>query len=203
MSTNTKRGRHPRNRRSEGVVPSLCVIWPTSVNRIECFKVEAILRYDARMASDPDVEWLNETEQEAWRGWIDASRRVLAATDRQLKDEAGLTTDDYEVFVRLSEAPDDRLRMSDLASSVTNSPSRLSQRIDRLTRDGFVERVRCVQDARVWWVELTDAGKAKLEETAPGHVAEVRRVFVDRLTAEEIGVLALVLPRLARSLEAD
>jgi DNA-binding MarR family transcriptional regulator len=154
------------------------------------------------MAETSEPEWLTRTEQDAWRGWIDASRRVLAATDRQLKDDAGLTTDDYEVFVRLSEADGHRLRMSDLAASVTNSPSRLSQRVDRLSRVGLVERTRCDADARVWWVELTDAGRAKLEAAAPGHVSEVRRVFVDRLTADEIEVLAHVLPRLARSLEA-
>ena len=153
-------------------------------------------------AESADVRWLSEAEQLAWRGWIDASRRVLAATDRQLKRDAGLTTDDYEVFVRLSEADGHRLRMSDLASSVTNSPSRLSQRVDRLSRDGYVARVRCDTDARVWWVELTAAGRAKLEATAPGHVNVVRRVFVDQLSAEEIDVLALVLPRLARSLES-
>ena len=89
-------------------------------------------------AEPADIRWLSEAEQLAWRGWIDASRRVLAATDRQLKRDAGLTTDDYEVFVRLSEAEGHRLRMSDLASSVTNSPSRLSQRVDRLSRDGYV-----------------------------------------------------------------
>ncbi|MEM9465249.1 MAG: MarR family transcriptional regulator [Actinomycetota bacterium] len=155
------------------------------------------------MAVSSDVDWLDEHEQLAWRGWIDASRRVLAATDRQLKDEAGLTTDDYEVFVRLSEAEDHRLRMSDLASSVTNSPSRLSQRIDRLSRNGLVERVRCEEDARVWWVELTPTGRSKLEATAPGHVTEVRRVFVDRLTADEIAVLSKVLPRLAASFEGE
>lgn len=154
------------------------------------------------MVDPRTVRWLSGAEQAAWRGWIDASRRVLAATDRQLKDDAGLTTDDYEVFVRLSEADEQRLRMSELGASVTNSPSRLSQRIDRLSRDGYVERVRCADDARVWWVELTAAGRAKLEATAPGHVNEVRRVFVDQLSAEEIDVLALVLPRLASSLES-
>ena len=155
------------------------------------------------MASGADVNWLADAEQAAWRGWIDATRRVLAATDRQLKTDSGLTTDDYEVFVRLSETDNNRLRMSDLASSVTNSPSRLSQRIDRLSRDGFVERVRCEQDARVWWVALTPDGRAKLEATAPGHVAEVRRVFVDRLSSDELAVLAEVLPRLVRSFEND
>ena len=128
---------------------------------------------------------------------------VLAATDRQLKRDAGLTTDDYEVFVRLSEADGHRLRMSDLASSVTNSPSRLSQRVDRLRRDGFVGRVRCDPDARVWWVVVTDAGSEKLEATAPGHVEAVREAFIDRLGADEIEVLASVLPRLVASLEND
>lgn len=155
------------------------------------------------MATSADVVWLTETEQAAWRGWIDASRRVIAATDRQLKTDTGLTGDDYEVFVRLSEAEGHRLRMSDLAASVINSPSRLSQRIDRLSRDGLVERVRCESDARVWWVGLTAAGRAKLEDTAPGHVAEVRRVFIDRLSSDEIRFLADVLPRLAEALEYE
>ena len=151
--------------------------------------------------SEPN--WLNAREQQAWRGWIDASRRVLAASDKQLKTESGLTTDDYEVLVRLSEADCRRMRMSDLAASVINSPSRLSQRIDRLSRDGVVERERCAEDARVWWVVLTDAGFERLHEAAGGHVEEVRRVFVDRLTADEIELLAELLPRLADSLEAD
>lgn len=150
-----------------------------------------------------DVTWLSSTEQRAWRGWIDASRRILAATDRQLRADAGLSTDDYEVFVRLSETDDHRLRMSDLANSVTNSPSRLSQRIDRLSSDGYVARARCEDDARVWWVELTPAGQAKLEATAAGHVATVRAAFIDRLSADEIEVLAMVLPRLATSLESE
>lgn len=150
-----------------------------------------------------EPKWLSDREQRAWRGWIDASRRILAGSDRQLKADSGLTTDDYEVLVRLSEAPDRRMRMSDLAASVTNSPSRLSQRIDRLSRDAVVERERCHDDARVWWVVLTDAGYERLAEAAAGHVAEVRRLFVDRLTSDEIEVLAMVLPRLAASLEAE
>lgn len=150
-----------------------------------------------------EPRWLTDREQRAWRGWIDASRRILAASDRQLKVDSGLSTDDYEVLVRLSEAADRRMRMSDLASSVTNSPSRLSQRIDRLSRAGLVERQRCADDARVWWVVLTEAGFKRLAAAAVGHVSEVRRVFVDRLSAEELDVLARVLPRLAASLEND
>lgn len=162
-------------------------------------------RAAARLESDAMSEpnWLSEREQQAWRGWIDASRRILAASDRQLKTDSGLTTDDYEVLVRLSETDGWRMRMTDLAESVTNSPSRISQRIDRLSRAGVVERERCDADARVWWVVLTEAGFRCLRDAAVGHVAEVRRLFVDRLSADEIELLAAVLPRLADSLEAD
>lgn len=155
------------------------------------------------MSEEPNSGWLSPKQQRAWRGWIDASRRISAATDQQLRRDTGLTSDDYEVLVRLSEADKNRVRMSDLASSVANSPSRLSQRVDRLSRDGFVRRVRCDTDARGWWVELTDDGMRRLQEAAPGHVDEVRRVFIDRLTSDEVSVLAQILPRLAGSLEAD
>ncbi len=147
------------------------------------------------------AKWLDDRQQRAWRGWIDASRRIQAATERQLRDDNGLTADDYEVMVRLSEVDDGRMRMSDLAACVGNSPSRLSQRIDRMARAGLVCRDRCEQDGRVHYAVLTDEGVARLEAAAPGHVAEVRRQFIDRLAPEEIAFLADVLPRLAESLD--
>ena len=141
--------------------------------------------------------WLDDVQQQAWRGWIDATRRIQIATDRQLKDDSGLTGDDYEVLVRLSEAPDHRLRMTELAESVNNSPSRLSQRIDRMAGAGLVCRDRCEEDGRVSYAVLTDEGFERLRNAAPGHVEEVRRQFVDRLTDDEIAFLAEVMPRLA------
>ena len=147
------------------------------------------------------ANWLDDRQQRAWRGWIDASRRIQAATERQLKDDDGLTADDYEVMVRLSETDDGRMRMSDLAACVGNSPSRLSQRIDRMARAGLVCRDRCEEDGRVHYAVLTDEGIARLEVAAPGHVAEVRRQFIDRLAPEEIAFLADVLPRLAEPLD--
>ena len=144
------------------------------------------------------TKWLSDVQQRAWRGWIDASRGIQAAIDRQLKADTGFTGDDYEVLVRLSEAPDHRLRMTDLAAEIINSPSRLSQRVDRLVRDGVVRRSRCAEDGRVWWAELTAEGFSRLEAAAPGHVDEVRRIFIDRLSDEEVAFLADVMPRLAQ-----
>ncbi len=145
----------------------------------------------------PNPNWLDDTEQRAWRGWIDSSRRIQTAIDRRLKADTGFTLDDYEVLVHLSEAVDHRMRMSDLAAEITNSPSRLSQRIDRLVAKGVVQRTRSGDDRRVWWAQLTLEGFARLEAAAPGHVEEVRRVFIDRLTDVETDFLAELMPRLS------
>jgi len=138
-----------------------------------------------------------------WRGWIDATRKINAAIEKEMRADSGLTGDDYEVLVRLSEAPDRRLRMSDLAEAVTNSPSRLSQRVDRLARDGLVCRTKCPDDGRAFHAVLTDAGFAKLAKTAPAHVEAVRRALIDRLTCEEIELLADLMPRLADTFDED
>jgi DNA-binding MarR family transcriptional regulator len=143
------------------------------------------------------IRWLDEIQQQAWRGWMDASRRIQSATERQLKDDSGLTTDDYEVMVRLSEAPDRRMRMSELAACVSNSPSRLSQRVDRMVRDGLVCRDRCDDDGRVFYAVLTEEGFSRLAAAAPGHVDEVRRQFIDHLDDDEIAFLAGIMNRLA------
>ncbi len=145
--------------------------------------------------------WLDDVQQRAWRGWNVASRRILAAIERQLRAMGGLTVDDYEVLAHLSEAPGRRLRMSELAASVVQSPSRLSQRVDRMEREGYVCRHPCDRDGRVLWAALTDEGFALLEDAAPGHVEEVRRVFIDRLTDKELAVLAELAPRLAEPVD--
>ncbi len=133
----------------------------------------------------------------AWRGWIETSRRVLAYLERDLRANSGLTMDDYEVLINLSEADGRKMRLSDLGASVVQSPSRLSQRIDRMERDGLVERQRSSDDGRVFFAALTDGGYAALTQAAPLHVAAVRRVLIDRLGENEIEFLAGVLPRLA------
>lgn len=147
--------------------------------------------------------WLDATEERAWRGWIDSTRRIDAAIEHQLRADTGLTGDDYEVLVRLSEAPERRMRMTELANAVTNSPSRISQRIDRLERDGLVCRSRCPNDGRAFHAVLTDEGFAKLDAAAPGHVATVRRHLIDRLTPEEVEFLAELMPRLTESVDCD
>jgi len=152
--------------------------------------------YTATLHGMANTRWLSDVELRAWRSWIDAARRIDVALDRQLKKDHGLSLDDYEVLVRLSEAGDAGMRMSDLATSIASSPSRLSQRIDRMVQGGLICREASADDGRVALACLTDEGRARLEAAAPGHVEEARRQFIDRLTPAQIEVLAEILPEL-------
>jgi len=95
----------------------------------------------------------------------------------------------YEVLVRLSEAPERSLRMSALADEVRSSRSRLSHAVGQLEQRGWVRRESCATDRRGQVAVLTDAGLAALEQAAPGHVEEVRRLLLDRLTPAQVGQL--------------
>ncbi len=150
-----------------------------------------------------EPRWLDEIEARAWRAWVECTGRVNRRLERQLRDDSGLTFDDYEVLVRLSEAPGRRLRMSDLAARAIQSPSRLSQRIDRLAERGLVRRERTAEDRRVVFAVLTTEGFAVLEAAAPGHVEAVREVLIDRFDRDELVCLGEVLGRLADQLGAE
>lgn len=143
---------------------------------------------------EDDVQWLDPTQQAAWRALIVGTKRLIAHLDTDLKAE-GLNNDDYGVLVALSEAEGERLRMSDLAESVVESRSRLSHHIGRMERQGLVRRVACPEDRRGSWAELTDTGRAAIERLAPHHVSSVRRWFLDHATPQELAVVAAVFSR--------
>lgn len=150
-----------------------------------------------------DTAWLNEEEERAWRGWILGTRRALSFIEKDLRSSTGLNVDDYEVLSNLSEAEDHKLMMSDLAGRVVQSASRLSQRIDRMQRDGYVIRERSEEDGRVYFAVLTEAGMSAVIDAAPGHVEAVRKAFIDRLDADEVAFLAKLMPRLAEELRLE
>ncbi len=143
-----------------------------------------------------EVPWLDDQESLAWRGWIDAASVILRLIEQDLKAESGMTFDDYEVLVELSESTNRRMRLADLADAVVHSPSRLSQRVDRMAEKGLVRRERDDDDRRGIWAVLTDEGLAILEAAAPAHVVSVRRHLIDRLDRDSIGQLAEILPKL-------
>ncbi|MGE3288785.1 MAG: MarR family winged helix-turn-helix transcriptional regulator [Pseudonocardia sp.] len=131
------------------------------------------------------IRWLTADEQRTWRSFLSAGRLFFDLLDRQLHHDAGLPHAYYEILVRLSEAPDRTLRMSELAESSLSSRSRLSHAVARMEEAGWVERHACPTDRRGAYAHLTDAGLARLAEAAPGHVEAVRTHLFDQLTVEQ------------------
>jgi len=134
--------------------------------------------------TDGQPRWLSEDEQQAWRATVHLSQMLLRQLDRDLT-AFGLSGHDYEILVELSEAPEHRMRMTDLADATSQSRSRLSHQISRMEKRGLVRRDDCEGDKRGTFAVLTSEGMAAIERTAPSHVENVRRHFVDRLTPLE------------------
>jgi DNA-binding MarR family transcriptional regulator len=139
------------------------------------------------------VAWLTALEQRAWRAFVSVSSIVSAELEAELLAAHGLTLGEYGVLAHLSEVPDRRMRMTDLAVELALSPSGLTRRLDRLVREGLVIREACPTDRRAVYAVLTPDGLRTLERAAPDHVAGVRRLLVDRLAPEQLSELAAVL----------
>ena len=105
--------------------------------------------------------------------------------DRDLNAH-GLNAHDYEILVELSEAPDNRLRMTELADATSQSRSRLSHQITRMESRGLVRRDNCEGDKRGTFAVLTAVGIEAIKRVAPDHVENVRRHFIDRLTPRQL-----------------
>jgi DNA-binding MarR family transcriptional regulator len=135
--------------------------------------------------TDGQPNWLTAEEQQAWRATVRLSTLLLRQLDRDLS-AYGLNGRDYEILVELSEAPDHRLRMTDLADATSQSRSRLSHQISRMEKRGLVRRDDCEGDKRGTFAVLTKAGFEAIERVAPHHVENVRRHFIDRLTPQQL-----------------
>jgi DNA-binding MarR family transcriptional regulator len=130
-------------------------------------------------------EWLSEDEQRAWRAQVRLTVLLYRQLDRDLAP-FGLSVSDYEILVELSEAPEHRLRMTDLADAITQSRSRLSHHITRMETRGLVRRDACEGDKRGTFAVLTPEGLAAIEQAAPAHVESVRRHYMDWLTPTQM-----------------
>jgi DNA-binding MarR family transcriptional regulator len=146
-------------------------------------------------------QWLTDDQQRAWRGLLQMTSRLDARLNRELQQTSGLSLADYDVLVLLTEAPDGRLRVFELAEDLQWEQSRLSHHLARMQRRGLVAREECTTDRRGAFVVLTDAGRDAIEKAAPAHVATVRRLVFDGLAKEQVAMLEStvneVLSRLA------
>ncbi len=136
----------------------------------------------------------------AWRAYVIGSELLRKQLNRELQERHGLALADYEVLVRLSERDGGRMRMAQLASEVASSKSRLSHQITRLEAVGLVQRVDCGDDARGVFAELTEAGMARLQGSAPTHVEGVRSHLVDLLDPSDQTALADIFERVLEHL---
>ncbi len=145
-------------------------------------------RADGATKARDDIRWLSDDEQRAWGAYIRLAKMLMRQLDRDLHP-FGLSTNDYEILVELSEAPGNRLRMTELADLTAQSRSRLSHQVTRMEVKGLVRREGCEGDKRGTFAVITGCGLATLERVAPSHVDSVRRHFVDHIPEEYLGVL--------------
>ena len=146
--------------------------------------------------------WLDAAEQTAWRAYYEAYQMVMRDLQGDLQATVGLLSlAEYDVLVRLTEAPDNRLRMSELASYTVTSRSRLSHQISRMESDGLVRRESCDTDRRGAYAVLTPVGVRRLELAAPHHVESVRCRLLAAFTPEEFQQLGHLSAKLVDHLE--
>ena len=148
------------------------------------------------------TRWLSESEQATWRSWIAATLLLDAQLSRELSERHGLTIADYEILVRLSEADDRWMHMSDLATKTLSSRSRLSHQIDRMERAGLVRRECCPHDKRGQHAVLSEEGWQALVAAAPDHVEGVRQYVVDAMTPEEFAALGTACAKIAEAISS-
>jgi DNA-binding MarR family transcriptional regulator len=146
---------------------------------------------------------LDDVELSTWRTFLRAHAQVTRRLEHGLLVEHDLPLASYDVLVQLSEAPAGRLRMTELAERVLLSRSGLTRLVDRLVRDGLVERQACPSDARGTLAVLTPAGRARLAAAWPTHLQGVVSRVVGRLSKDELVTLGALLSRLVEPDDDD
>jgi DNA-binding MarR family transcriptional regulator len=150
----------------------------------------------ARPNEQRHAQPLTDTEQTAWRAFVESSWALHTRLEDDLRATTGLSMSDYHVMVVLSEAPERRVRMGELASRLVFSPSRVTYQINSMVKRGLVRKQSCPEDGRGQEAELTETGMAQLVAAAPLHLATVRDSFIDHLDDDELAVIARVFSKI-------
>ncbi|MFG2905995.1 MULTISPECIES: MarR family winged helix-turn-helix transcriptional regulator [unclassified Kitasatospora] len=151
--------------------------------------------------SQPEEEtpWLTAREQRMWRAHLEVAKLLEYQLSRELQPH-NLAINDYEILVVLSEAPEHRMRMTDLATATLQSKSRLSHQITRMENAGLVLRQDCPGDRRGLYAHLTEQGWETMQRVAPDHVRSVRAHFIDRFSQEQLDDMYQALAPIAEHL---
>jgi DNA-binding MarR family transcriptional regulator len=150
----------------------------------------------ARATHEEGRPELSPEERAAWAGFIRAHATIVKELDAELKASHGLPLSSFDVLAQLGLAPEGRLQMFELAEAVHLSRSALTRQVDRLEREGLMERQRGERDPRQVFARITERGLERLAETLPIHLSGVRERFLGRLSRTQIEQLADVWSRL-------
>ncbi|MET9336940.1 MULTISPECIES: MarR family winged helix-turn-helix transcriptional regulator [unclassified Nonomuraea] len=139
---------------------------------------------------------ISPQESAVWRMMQRAQVRITRRLETELLAAHDLPLASYDVLLQLSEAAGRRLRMNDLADRVLLSRSGLTRLIDRLQREGLVQREACADDARGLFAVLTEAGAVRLAEATPTYLGGIRAEFLDVLEPEELAQCTAMLTKI-------
>jgi DNA-binding MarR family transcriptional regulator len=135
------------------------------------------------------ARWLSEQQQQAWRAFQRTQAWLNAELARDLSLHSELSYQDYVVLVALTDRPGGSMRLFELGRRLGWEKSRTSHQVKRMQGRGLLDKSACGQDRRGAYVRVTDDGRRAIESAAPSHVDAVRRLFVDRLTDEQMVAL--------------
>lgn len=147
------------------------------------------------MSTDEAAPPLDPAELGAYFALIEVSSLLRHTVEQQLKDAGGLSYVQFQLLATLGDADDGSQRMTDLADGVVYSRSGLTYQVGLLEQAGLVARSPSADDERGVTVTITDAGRDVLARVFPGHVDVLRQLFLEPLSAEDVGALADVLGR--------
>jgi DNA-binding MarR family transcriptional regulator len=146
---------------------------------------------------------LTRSELRRWLRLMSGIQSLLDSLDRQLREDVGISHDDYRILGSLYRAPGRARRMKDLANEMSYSPSRLTHAAARLERRGWVVRSRIDDDRRGVEIALTDAGVAQTRHASQGHLALVKRLVFETPEQGEIDVAVRALDRIGGAAESS
>jgi DNA-binding MarR family transcriptional regulator len=133
--------------------------------------------------------------REAWLRLLRLSRSVLREIDARLDAEHRLGVNEFDVLITLDNAPDRRLRMTDLAEAVMFSSGGLTRLVGRLESRGLVDRIPDPDDARSFYAALSGDGSQRLSEARVTHDAVIEELFSAKVTGGEMQSLTRTLGR--------
>jgi DNA-binding MarR family transcriptional regulator len=154
-------------------------------------------RYSGRVA---DATGTEVEEWELWRAFLTSHARVSRTIDAQLQRDSGLAESEYATITAILESPERHLRVGQIADALGWEKSRASHLISRMERRGLVKREICAEDGRAMEIAVTSEGRKRQVGAIRGHVAEVRRVFLEQIEPDERAVVTRALTRVLANL---